>query len=353
MSMYRAAETNLRWLLALGGLDRYLADPALTDLHINGVGEGMCFVDRGRGMEQATLPYTFAELEMIAINAAALTRQDIAEDVPLVSTALPGDLRCEIARPPATPNGCIAFSIRQPKAETPTPEGLERGGVFSGTVASGALCRAERRKLEALHHGREWRRFLELAIASSLNVVFCGKVGTGKTHVMRAFTHAIPPAWRIVTIEDTHELINLPCRNVVHLLYSKGKQSVATHGAKELVEAALRMGMDGIIAQELRDSSASAYVSVLKSGHWGMTTTHADSPEDVYGRIAGLIKEGEAGRHQREEDILATLHRSIDVVVYCVRDGARRRIESILYDPSLKERYPTNGNSLPVQAAAE
>ena len=83
-----AAEANLRWLLR--PMEALLADPAMTDLYINGPGEGRCFVDRGHGMERITLPYTFDDLEDIAINAAALTRQDIAEDVPLVSTRFPG-----------------------------------------------------------------------------------------------------------------------------------------------------------------------------------------------------------------------------------------------------------------------
>ena len=72
-----------------------------------------------------------------------------------------------------------------------------------------------------------------------------GSVDAGKTHSMRSFTHAIPPDWRIVTVEDTPELIDLPCPNTVHLLYSKGMQSVARVSSTDLVEAALRMGIQG------------------------------------------------------------------------------------------------------------
>ena len=43
-----AAEANLRWLLR--PIDTLLADPAMTDLYINGPGEGRCFIDRGHGM---------------------------------------------------------------------------------------------------------------------------------------------------------------------------------------------------------------------------------------------------------------------------------------------------------------
>jgi type IV secretion system protein VirB11 len=163
--------------------------------------------------------------------------------------------------------------------------------------------------------------------------VFSGTVGSGKTHNLRAFTHAIPRDWRLVTIEDMPELIGLPHTNVVNLFYSKGGQSVAKVTAEDLVEAALRMGMDGLLNQELRDEAAYAYLSALESGHWGMTTTHADSAGQARDRIRGLVKKHPAGRHLNDTDLMASLRRSIDVVVHCVRDGSRRYIEEILYEP--------------------
>ena len=48
---------------------------------------------------------------------------------------------------------------------------------------------------------------------------------------------------------------------------------------------------------------------------------------------------------------MASLHRSIDVVVHCVRDGDRRYVEQVLYDPELKER--TVGSDNPLFLAAE
>ena len=139
--------------------------------------------------------------------------------------------------------------------------------------------------------------------------MFSGTVGSGKTHNLRAFTHAIPPGWRLVTIEDMPELTGLPHANVVNLFYSKGGQSVANTRAEDLVEAALRMGMDGLLNQELRDEAAYAYLNVLASGHWGMTTTHADSAGQARDRIRGLIKKHPAGRHLADADVMTALHR--------------------------------------------
>jgi type IV secretion system protein VirB11 len=331
-----AAEANLRWLLRPMGV--LLADPAMTDLYINGPGEGRCFIDRGRGMEQITLPYTFDDLEDIAINAAALTRQDIAEDVPLVSTRFPDGQRVQIVRPPSVADGQIAFSIRQPRQETCTPSDLARGGVFANAAGRHARSPRQRERLLSLYRAEDWQAFLELAVAQRLNIVFSGTVGSGKTHNLKAFTHAIPAGWRLVTIEDMPELTGLAHANVVNLFYSKGGQSIASTRAEDLVEAALRMGMDGLLNQELRDEAAYAYLNVLASGHWGMTTTHADSAGQARDRIRGLIKKHPSGRHLADADVMTALHRSIDVVVHCARDGNRRHIEQVLYDPETKDR---------------
>ena len=332
MDMTLAAEANLRWLLR--PLDALLADPALTDLHINGPGEGMCFVERGRGTERMTLPLTLADLEDIAINAAALTRQDIGEDVPLVSTRFPDGHRVQIVRPPAVADGQFAFSIRKPKAKTWTPDDLAAGGVFAQASSHREPPRRQQ-ELSKMYAAEDWKGFLVLAVAERLNIVFSGQVGSGKTHCLRAFTHAIPRTWRIVTIEDMPELLSLPQPNVVNLFYSKGGQSVARVTAEDLVEAALRMGMDGLLNQELRDEAAYAFLNTLESGHWAMTTTHSDCAGQARDRIRGLIKKHPAGRHLNDADLRASLARSIDVIVHCVHDKqtGRRYIEQVLYEP--------------------
>lgn len=333
MSIATAAETNLRWLLR--PIEALLADPAMTDLHINE--PGAAYVDRGSGVERVSLPFTFADLEDIAINAAALTHQDIAEDVPLVSTRFPGGHRVQIVRPPAVGDGRIVFSIRQPKRQTWTPSELAQAGVFASAAGRQGRQAPDQARLQTLYQAGEWQAFLEVAIAARLNIVFSGTVGSGKTHNLRAFTHAIPASWRLVTIEDMPELIGLPQDNVVNLFYSKGGQSTANVRAEDLVEAALRMSMDGLLNQELRDEAAYAYLNALESGHWGMTTTHADSAGQARNRIRGLIKKHPAGRHLNDADVMAALYRSIDVVVHCVRDGDRRYIEQVLYDPEEKD----------------
>ena len=350
MNRAQSATRNLEWLLR--PMQSLLDDPALTDLYINGAGEDLAFVDRGRGKEQITLPYTLDDLDDIAINAASLTGQDIAEDVPLVSTKFPGGHRVQIVRSPAVPEGTISFSVRRPSMKTATPADLERFGVFDKTVGRQRRVPKRQAELVELYRDKKWLTFLELAVASGLNIVFAGPVGAGKTFNMRSFVHCIPHMARIVTVEDMQELIALAHPDVVNLLYSKGRQSVANVQADDLVEAALRMGMDALLVQELRDQAAYSFLTVLESGHHGMTTTHSESAEQTYDRVCTLVKKHPQGMHLNSDDVLKSLYRSIDVVVYCVKDGNSRHIEQILYDPSMKERYANHNSPFGAMEAA-
>ena len=344
-----AAEQNLRWLLR--DMQPILDDPRMEDFFINGAGEGMCFVSRGNGVEQITLPYTVSDLDNIAINAAALTRQDIAEDVPLVSTRFPDGQRVQIVRPPAVADGQFSFSIRKPKQQSPTLKSLKAAGTFASATRTRRV-QPRQQDLQRLYRLGEWEDFLALAVQEKLNIVFSGETGAGKTHLLRACIDAIPHTWRLVTIEDMRELVGLSQPNVVNLLYSKGGQSVSKVSADDLVEAALRMGPDGLLNQELRDDGAYAWHNTLESGHWSMTTVHADSAGDARDRIRGLIKKHPAGRHLDDDDLRASLRRNVNVIVHMVHDKptGRRYVEQVLYGGDGADR---DTNSLPLAIAAE
>lgn len=337
MSEVEAATNIARWMLQ--PIQSLLGHPGLTDLHINGPGEGQAFVDTGGGMRQITLPYTLRDLEDLALYAAAITRQDISEATPLVSTKFPDGERVQIAMPPAVADGRIAFSIRKPKAMSGTPDDLERSGVFAKTMRAGTRTPPHEADLLRMFKLGDYKEFLMHAVHSGLNIVFSGKVGSGKTHNLRAFANCIPADNRIVTIEDMPEIVGMAQPNVVNFFYSKGGQSIAKVQPEDLVEAALRTGMDWLLNQELRDQAAYSWLHVVESGHSSLSTTHAQSAAQTRDRIRGLVKKHPAGMHMKDEEVMASLYRSIDVVAYCERHGDQRYIAEVLYDPELRDRY--------------
>ena len=190
------------------------------------------------------------------------------------------------------------------------------------------------RHLMDLYRAENWRAFLHLAVANGKNVVFAGEVGSGKTHNLRAFTNSIRLSARIVTIEDMPQILGLPHENVANMLYSEGGQGTARIAAEDLIVAALRIGMDVLLMQELRNAAAFAYLRALASGHPGMTTCLAASAEGAFDAIRLVVKQHQAGRHLADDDVRAMLTSLIDVVAHCeCRDG-RYRMTEIWVRPS-------------------
>ena len=146
----------------------------------------------------------------------------------------------------------------------------------------------------------------------------------------------IPPAERLLTIEDARELV-VPHRNAVHLLYAKDGQGLAKVGAKQLLESALRMRPDRILLQELRDGAAFFYLRNVNTGHPGsITTIHADSATLAFEQLTLLVKESEGGRDLARDDIRSLLHMLVDVVVQLRRVDGRFRMTEVWYDPLRK-----------------
>ena len=172
-----------------------------------------------------------------------------------------------------------------------------------------------------------------MAVTARKNILISGATGSGKTTLSKALIQLIPAGERLLTIEDTRELV-VPHRNAVHLLYSKDGQGQAQVGAKALLEASLRMRPDRILLQELRDGTAFFYLRNVNSGHPGsITTVHADSAALAFEQLSLLVKESEGGRDLERRDILDLLHLLVDVVVQCKKVDGRFLVTEIWFDP--------------------
>lgn len=129
--------------------------------------------------------------------------------------------------------------------------------------------------------------FVWQAIQYELSMIVTGGTASGKTSLLNVFMPFIPPNQRIITIEDTSELI-LP--NFLHWVplitrqaNSEGKGAVTM---LDLLVNSLRMRPDRLVVGEIRKKDdAETLFEALMTGHSVYATLHAETAQQVVKRL--------------------------------------------------------------------
>ena len=128
---------------------------------------------------------------------------------------------------------------------------------------------------------------LWLAIEYEMNIIISGGTASGKTVLLNACMPFIPPNQRIISIEDTKELL-LPdflywTPLVTRLANAEGKGAVTMI---DLLINSLRMRPDRIILGEMRRrEEAMVLFEAMHTGHSVYATLHADSAAETISRL--------------------------------------------------------------------
>ncbi|WP_208541838.1 ATPase, T2SS/T4P/T4SS family, partial [Bartonella capreoli] len=155
---------------------------------------------------------------------------------PILSATLPNNERIQIVIPPAVEKDTISMTIRKPSSRSFSLEDLSNNGLFS-------LCEQvtftplndyqshfnELKNIEhslvTAYYNKDFVFFLNQAVKRQKNILISGKTGSGKTTLSKALIAKIPSNERIITIEDTQELV-VPQPNHVSMIYSKDGQGL-------------------------------------------------------------------------------------------------------------------------------
>ena len=166
---------------------------------------------------------------------------------------------------------------------------------------------------------------LLLSIKRGDHILVSGATSTGKTTFLNNLLKILDINKRIVTIEDTRELL-VPHPNRVHLVLSRTEQTNEMDYAK-IIDLVVRFTPDAIIGGEISTSNAGAIWELMGSGHDNcLATIHAESSEAAYKAIT-----------DRNEHTYPTIDRNKTIeemhhklrVVQINRDGNLRAITEV------------------------
>lgn len=126
-----------------------------------------------------------------------------------------------------------------------------------------------------------------LAVQNELSMLITGGTGSGKTSMLNVISNFLPPNQRVISIEDTRELI-LP--NNLHwvpmetrLPNPEGKGGITM---LDLLVNSLRMRPDRIIVGEIRRKpEAEVLLEAMHTGHSVYATLHANNADETVIRL--------------------------------------------------------------------
>ncbi len=250
----------------LGPLEIYLQDPDVTDILVNGPGE--VYVERlGRLQETNTVFADEEHLLQIIQRVAARVGRRIDEHSPMVDARLADGSRVNAIIPPLALGGPV-LSIRR--------FGL-RPLQLNDLIVRGSVC-------------PEILKVIEAAVEGRINIMISGGTGAGKTTFLNNISRYIPANERLVTIEDSAELL-LQRKHVVKLeTRPKSAEGASEVTQRDLVRNSLRMRPDRIILGEVRGGEALDMLQAMNTGHEGsLTTIHANDTHDALSRLEVMV----------------------------------------------------------------
>lgn len=253
-------------IYGFGPIQELMEDPTVTDVLVNG--HERVFVERNGVLEPTSVRFADDQhlMEFIQRLVGQAGRR-IDEVSPMVDAKLSDGSRLNAVIPPLALKG-PTVSIRRFRSDVLKVEDLVAGNTLAAQMAD----------------------FLILAVRGRMNILLSGGTGAGKTTLLNNLSRFIPVTERVVTIEETAELM-LQQPDIVSLETRppnvEGKGSVSQ---RDLLRNSLRMRPDRIILGEARGGEVLDMLQAMNTGHDGsMSTVHANDTRDALARIELMI----------------------------------------------------------------
>ena len=290
--------------LGLGPLEPLLQDPDISDILVNG--PDRVYIEKHGLIHKTNVFFKDTDhLMMIIDRIVSKVGRRIDESSPLVDARLQDGSRINVIIPPLAIDG-PAVSIRRFGVNPLKMEDLLGFRTITEDMSN----------------------MFDAMVRARLNILVSGGTGTGKTTLLNILTASVPDSERIVTIEDSAELI-LQQDHVVRLeTRPPNIEGRGTVTQRDLVRNALRMRPDRIIVGEVRGGEALDMLQAMNTGHDGsISTIHSNSPRDAMARLETMVLM--AGFEIPAKAIREQMSSSLNVIIQMARlsDGTRKVVK--------------------------
>lgn len=255
------------------GLD--ILEPLMNDREVDEImvmGHNKIYTERhGRLVKETSSFYDEERLMHLIYKVANGMDRQVNQSNPIADLRLPNGARVNVVLPPISMDGPVV-TIRK---FSPNPFTLQKL-IELGSVTEEQAC------------------LLRQLVYERKNIFVSGGTGTGKTSLLNALSREIPGDQRVVTIEDSAELMFTNVDNLVRLeCRTANVEGQGEVSMDQLIRTALRLRPDRIIVGEVRGAEVVSMLQAMNTGHLGsMSTGHGNSPEDMLRRLETMFLMG-------------------------------------------------------------
>ena len=248
-------------------IDALMKDPNIEDISCDGSDIPIFVYHRKYQNIKSNLCFEAEKLDSFVMKLAQCCEKQISTGEPLINSTLPEGSRLNASLGREVTFRGSTFTIRKFREHAFTPVDLIKNGTYTSDILA----------------------YLWLAVENGKSIVFAGATAAGKTSALNAMSLFIPSMAKIISIEDTHELVLHHLNwigSVTRESFSK-MTSAREIDMYELLRQALRQRPEYIIVGEIRGKEAMTLFQAMNTGHTTYSTMHADSVNTVISRLEG------------------------------------------------------------------
>ncbi|HWG89390.1 MAG TPA: type II/IV secretion system ATPase subunit [Candidatus Thermoplasmatota archaeon] len=261
---YKIGYYFARNYLGFGRLEPLMRDPHIEDISCNGPDLPIYVVQAKHQNLRTNLSFSELELNSFTIKLTQRGGKLLSVAEPLVDATLPDGSRIQASLGRNVTSRGSAFTIRKFREDPLTCVDLIRSGT----------------------HTPETLAFLWMVVEAHRSIVVMGATASGKTTTLNCLSQFIPPAKKIITIEDTRE-ITLNHENWLAAVTREPFTGAESERISmyDLLRAALRQRPEYIIVGEIRGEEGLTLFQAMSTGHTCYSTMHAGSVENAVYRL--------------------------------------------------------------------